>query len=112
MATLSKAVNYTAEMIQTLQADYKGEDNKAEVAALAAKLGKKPASIVAKLSNLKIYKPAKAVSTASKPKYTKAMRAVKVCNLVADLNEDVDAEALEKTSVRVLQILEAALTND
>ena len=108
MTVKTKAVNYTPDMITKLKADYVGQDNKAEVAALAKTLGKNPNSIVAKLSSLGIYKRATVKTVAGKPKYTKAMRAEKIVSMVPEL-KDIDVESLEKTSVRVLQALENVL---
>lgn len=69
-----KAVNYTAEMIETLRAGYTGTDNAKEVEALAAATGKTPASVRAKLASLGLYKAAeKATSKEEGEKVTKTI---------------------------------------
>jgi Mn-dependent DtxR family transcriptional regulator len=54
---MAKTVNYTDAQLEVLRAEYVGNDNAVEVAAIAEKLGKTPASVRAKLANLGIYKP-------------------------------------------------------
>lgn len=54
---MAKTVNYTDAQLDILRAEYTGADNSAEVAAIAEKVGKTPASVRAKLANLGIYKP-------------------------------------------------------
>ena len=107
--TISKAVNYDANTLQTMRDTYTGKDNKAEIAALAELTGKSAGSLVAKLAQMKLYVKATATGSIAKPKYTKNARAVKIVSLVEGLKA-TDVDSLEKASVNVLDILEKALT--
>ena len=61
----TKAVNYSQAMLDTMATMYTGADNKAEVAAIAKKLGKTAGSVRAKLSQLGVYEVAAKTATAS-----------------------------------------------
>jgi len=106
----AKAVNYTSDMIQTIQSVYTGKDNAAELKDLEEQTGKNKASLIAKLSQLGLYVPAKATGKIAKPKYTKNARAIKICSMIPEAKE-ADAVSLESASVRVLELLEKALTS-
>ncbi len=67
----AKVVNYSDADLSVLRAGYTGEDNATEVAALAEKLGKTPASVRAKLASLKLYKSAEKGKTESVERVTK-----------------------------------------
>jgi hypothetical protein len=102
------AVNYTATDIETMGALYTGKNNKADVDAIAAKIGKSPASVRAKLANLGLYKKAEAV-TGKKGGVKKEEIAAKIAPVVG-LNE-AETEALAKTTIPVLTKILAKLVN-
>jgi len=105
-----KTVNYTDEMVAELRKGYDGtasdEDRKAQVAALAAKLGKKEASIRAKLTREGIY-----VALAKAPKGKAPVRKAALVQAIADAIEaDVDVVgSLEKATKVALEKVLAAL---
>lgn len=107
--TKSKATNYTAEQVEVLTTGYTGADNATEVKALAEAVGKTPASVRAKLANLGLYQKSEPEKTETGERATKAVKAQAVAEL-ANLNE-VEQEALTKTTGAVLDKLLARLTN-
>jgi hypothetical protein len=58
----AKVVNYTEAQEAIMKAEYTAAPTKETVDMLAAKFGKKPSSIIAKLSRMEIYVPAVRVS--------------------------------------------------
>ena len=104
-----KAVNYSAEQIAVLTSEYKGVDNAAEVAALATKLNKSPASVRAKLASLKLYKAEKPVSEKSE-KVTKEVIASAIAEKVGLKEHEV--EGLAKATKSALEKIMAALVRD
>lgn len=106
--TKAKAANYTAEMEATLRAGYTGADNKAEVNALAAAIGKTPASVRAKLSTMGIYQKAEATSTAKSG--DNKMQLAERIGAVAGL-KDFEVEGLAKATKGALEKVLNSLTN-
>ena len=104
-----KVVNYTDEMVAVLHAEYDGtasdETRKAQVTALAVKLGKKEASIRAKLTREGIYV---ALTKAPKGK-APVLKATLVQAIADEINTDVDVVgSLEKaTKVALVKVLVA-----
>ena len=96
-----KAANYTPEMIKTIETMYTGKDNKAEVVAIAAKIGKTPASVRSKAADLGIYVAAGKAKTES--------GRVKKSDIVADIAKalgglsEAEQEGLEKATAVPLQ---------
>ena len=99
MAT-EKAVNYTAEQVETLVAGYKAGET---VEALAVALGKSVRSIVAKLSREGIY--VAKVKTAAEGRVTKADLIEKIAAKFGVESEKLDS--LEKATKEALEILAA-----
>ena len=104
----TKAVNYTPDMIEHLKAGYTGENNQEEINKLSNELGRKPASIIAKLSSMQVYKKAETVKGAKVVKDTKAKKAARI-GLVVGLT-DLQTETLTSASVSTLDVIEAYVT--
>ena len=101
----SKSTNYTSDMIDHLKAGYTGQNNKTEVQQLANELGKKPASVIAKLSSLNLYVKAETVKGAKVVKDTKAKKAARIGEVIGLTG--LQAETLASASVSTLDALEA-----
>lgn len=101
-----KSVNYTEEMVQRMEAEYQASPTRETVEFLAEEFGKTTRSIVAKLSNLGIYKAPTRTTKAGKPVVRKA-------ELVAQVSDALDLgvtlESLEKASKADLEALVAAV---
>ena len=105
-----KAVNYTDEMVQAMTTAYNAaetdEARKAVVVALAAEFGKKPASVVAKLVSLNVYKaPTAKGKTGEKP-----IKKDELVDLIASFI-GVPADklpGLEKANKSALQVISTA----
>lgn len=105
-----KVVNYTDEMVARMKEVYDGSasdaDRKAQVAALAAELGKSEASVRAKLTSEGVYVP-----------YSKApagKNTVRKATLVAAIAAQLDVaeevvESLEKANKVALALIYKAL---
>lgn len=89
----AKAVNYNEAEIAVLHSDYTGADNATEVAAIAEKLGKTPASVRAKLANLGIYKKAEEVSDGDGERITKMVIAEAIGQRIGLLEAEVEGLA-------------------
>ncbi len=100
----AKAVNYTPEVAQAIEAAYVASPTKETVEALAVEFSKTTRSIVAKLSNLGVYKAQERKTKAGKPIVRKA-------DLVASIGEalGVTVETLEKASKADLEAVVEAL---
>lgn len=112
MATSTKkatAANYSDEALKTLEAGYTGTNNKAEVAALAAKLGKTVPSVRAKLAGMGLYKKEEAAKGASTR--TKKVDTVESLSKFVPNLTPADCEGLEKATAAPLEKILAALTN-
>ena len=103
-----KAVNYSVDQIATMSAMYTGEDNIAEVRAIASAIDKPVNSVRAKLSSMGVYVRAEAVKTVSN-KVTKEVKATQIAGFV-DLSE-AETLSLSKTTGAVLDKLLARLTS-
>lgn len=91
-------VNYTSEMIDVLRAEYKGEDNDAEISALSEKTGKTKASIRAKLASLGLYR--KAEKSLEGERVTKTVIAEAIGEAVG--LDEVEVEGLAKAGKSAL----------
>lgn len=109
MTKKTKAANYTTENLATLTAGYTGNDNKAEVKTLAAKVGKTEASVRAKLSNMGLYKVAKKTVTAS-TRVKKVDIVNAIVNAGVGLNE-AERDGLEKATAGALNKILGKLTH-
>ena len=104
-----KPVNYTPEMVEALEAGYDGSADEAvrvaQVSALADELGRKEASIRAKLTHLGLYVPKAPVE----PKAKGVLKADLVMQIAAKIGADEDVVgSLEKaTKVALTKVLEA-----
>jgi hypothetical protein len=109
MTTSTKAVkvpNYTPEMVDTMKAMYKGEDNVAEVKAISLAVGRSENSVRAKLNTEKLYKKAVVVKAAS----GRVTKAAKVAGIGAILGlSDAEEEGLIKATAAPLEKILAAL---
>jgi hypothetical protein len=108
MTTVTKPAkaNYSETDIAVLRSSYTGADNKAEVAAIAVKIGKSPASVRAKLANLGLYVKAEEVD---KPK------ARGKADIVAEIATKIglpehDFDGLAKATIRPLEAILKALS--
>jgi hypothetical protein len=101
-----KAVNYTAEQIERLKAVYTGADNKGEVAALSAELGKAEPSIRAKLASLGLYVAADKASVKSDRVTKEAL--VDQIGAIVGLNE-AEREGLAKATKTAIEKVLAKL---
>ena len=104
MTEVSKAVNYTDEMVQAMVADYQDNPTKETVAKLSQEFNKTTRSIVAKLVREGVYQAAPRVTKTGAPVVRKA-------DLVAQINEalGVELSTLEKASKQDLESLVNAL---
>jgi len=106
---MAKTVNYTDEQVAELTEAYTAvvdapeADRDAVVAEYAAKFGKKPRSIIAKLSNLKIYVAKTPVAKDGEPAIKKDAAAA-VLREVAGLPL-TSAESLTKADIKALTAL-------
>ena len=118
---MAKTVNYTSEQVARLQDVYNPAasevERKAMVASLAAEFDKKPNSIIAKLSNMKIYVPKPvAVSTVTG---MEAQKKDAMAQTISDLIEEnferpdnvhaVNVETLAKANKTDLSVIILAL---
>jgi hypothetical protein len=102
----AKATNYSEQDIATLRSGYTGADNKAEVAAIAVKIGKSPASVRAKLANLGLY-----VKTEDVDKPKARGKADVVAEIAAKIGlPEYDQDGLAKATVRSLEAILKALS--
>jgi len=108
---MEKAVNYTPEMVEALHAGYdpeaSDEARKAQVAALAAQLGKSEGSIRAKLTHEGIY-----VTLTKAPAGKNTVRKAAIVTAIAgalEVDEDVIG-SLEKATKNTLILVFNALT--
>jgi hypothetical protein len=107
--TTKKAANYTEEVLTTMREMYTGKDNKVEVPAIAAKIGKPVASVRAKLASLGLYhKEAVAASTSTRTK--KSDLVAGIVKMGVPLS-DAESEGLEKSTASALDKILATLTN-
>jgi len=104
MTEVTKAVNYTEEMVQAMVADYQDNPTPETVAKLSEEFSKTTRSIVAKLVREGVYKAAPRVTKTGAPVIRKA-------ELVAQINETLGVElsTLEKASKQDLESLVTAL---
>jgi hypothetical protein len=106
---VKKAANYDDATLATMREMYTGENNKQEVSAIAAKIGKPVASIRAKLAQMGVYqKEEKAATTSTRVKKVDIVSAIVKAGV--PLN-DAEAEGLEKSTASALQKVLARLTN-
>lgn len=105
----SKAPNYSDEAIARLEAVYTeaqtDEQRKNAVAILAEELGKTKASIIAKLSNMKIYVKA---TQAPKAKVDRGPTKAQLAGEIAErlnITNDVLIEGIAKADKRALQAI-------
>ena len=97
---VSKAVNYTEEMVDAMVADYQDNPTKETVEKLSAEFGKTTRSIVAKLVREGVYISAPRVTKTGAPVVRKADLVVRIQNAVG-----VEIPTLEKASKADLQLL-------
>lgn len=102
-----KTANYSEAQIAELKSGYTGSDNVAEVAALAEKLGKTPASVRAKLSSMGLYKTAEKADSET-DRVTKRVLVEKVGEIVGLSEAEVDG--LEKATKSALEKVLARLS--
>ena len=115
MSEATKVQNYTDEMVSRMVAEYEAESTVETVERLATELGKTKRSVIAKLSNLGVYK--------AQEKVTKSGKAVvRKDELVAVIEAafDIKVESLTKANkadlealveaVQVMSIVNAAFT--
>lgn len=105
MTEVTKAANYTEEMVNAMVADYESNPTKETVAKLSQEFNKTTRSIVAKLVREGVYQAAPRVTKTGAPVVRKA-------DLVAQINEalGVELSTLEKASKQDLESLVCALT--
>lgn len=104
---MAKTVNYTEAQLDILKSEYVGADNASEVAAIAEKIGKKPASVRAKLASLGLYKVPENQKSIDVERVTKSVIAEAIAQKVGLLEAEVDG--LSKASRGALDKILAAL---
>jgi len=104
-----KVKNYSDADIAVLKSGYTGLDNKAEVAKLAAELGKTPQSVRAKLSNMGVY--VKEEKESAKADRTNKTAIAESIGAAVGLKEH-EIEGLAKATKSALEKVLAALTNE
>jgi len=97
---VSKAANYSDEMVDAMVADYQDNPTKETVEKLSAEFGKTTRSIVAKLVREGVYISAPRVTKTGAPVVRKADLVVRIQNAVG-----VEIPTLEKASKADLQLL-------
>ena len=103
--------NYSAQEINVLNADYTGQNNATEVAAIAKKLNRTEASIRSKLVQLKLYVKAPVVAKKSESGGQKLDIAQNICNMVG-ISPDVFGEGLAKANKEPLDRILTTLVNN
>ena len=105
MTEVTKAANYTDEMVDAMVADYQDSPSKDTVAKLAKEFNKSTRSIVAKLVREGVYVAAPRVTKAGAP-------VVRKSELVAQVQEllGVEMPTLEKASKQDLESLLCSIT--
>jgi len=105
MTEVTKAANYTEEMVDAMVADYQDSPSKDTVAKLAKEFNKSTRSIVAKLVREGVYVAAPRVTKAGTP-------VVRKSELVAQVQEllGVEMPTLEKASKQDLESLLCSIT--
>ena len=100
MTEVTKAANYTEEMVDAMVADYQSNPTKDTVAKLSAEFGKTTRSIVAKLVREGVYVAAPRVTKTGAPVVRKA-------EIVAQIQDALGIElpTLEKASKQDLESL-------
>jgi ribosomal protein S4 len=101
-------MSYTDKEIETITELYTGQDNAAELKVIAETLGKTEPSVRAKLSSMGLY--IKSAQKTAKKKGVKKEDLTKQIAPMLKLNE-IEEEALGKTTVAVLEKILARLTN-
>jgi hypothetical protein len=107
MTEVTKAANYSEEMVQAMVADYQDNPTKETVEKLSAEFGKTTRSIVAKLVREGVYVAAPRVTKTGAPVVRKA-------DIVSQIQDAVGTElpSLEKASKADLQaLLDAVMGN-
>jgi hypothetical protein len=104
MSDTTKVVNYTDEMVEAIRSEYEAAPVRATVDALAARFGKTPRSIIAKLSTLGIYQAPARVTKTGKPVVKKEAL---VAEIVATIG--VELPSLVKANKQDLEALVSAL---
>jgi hypothetical protein len=104
MTEATKTINYTDEMVETITARYEAEPTKATIEALAAELEKTTRSVIAKLSNLGIYKAQERTTKAGKPVVRKAELVAQVEGALG-----IKVPSFEKASKQDLEVLASAV---
>jgi len=104
MSDTTKVVNYTDEMVDAIRSEYEAAPVRATVDALAARFGKTPRSIIAKLSTLGIYQAPARVTKTGKPVVKKEAL---VAEIVATIG--VELPSLVKANKQDLEALVSAL---
>jgi len=104
MSDTTKVVNYTDEMVEAIRSEYEAAPVRATVDALAARFGKTPRSIIAKLSTLGIYQAPTRVTKTGKPVVKKEAL---VAEIVATIG--VELPSLVKANKQDLEALVSAL---
>lgn len=106
-----KSVNYSDDTIATMKAMYTGKDNKKDVAAIAAKIGKTAGSVRAKLSNLGVYEVEKKGTTKSGAGTTKKVDLVeRIAGAVGGLSEAEQDGLVKATASPLAKILNQLTT--
>ena len=105
MTEVSKAVNYTDEMVQAMVADYQDNPTPETVAKLSQEFNKTTRSIVAKLVREGVYQAAPRVTKTGAP-------VVRKSEIVSQIQDQLGVEllTLEKASKQDLESLLCSIT--
>lgn len=102
----AKAPNYTDEMVKELYEVYSANPTRETVDELAAKFGKSPKSVIAKLSSMEIYQVPERTAKDGSPIVKKEDIVKEICEAL-----DINAESLVKANKRDLQTVAEAVRN-
>ena len=106
MTAVTKPVNYTAEMVDAMVADYSANPNRDTVAQLASEFKKTTRSIVAKLVREGVYVAAPRVTKTGAPVIRKSEYVTQIQDMVG-----MELSSLEKASKADLEKLVSGLNS-
>jgi len=106
MSAATKPVNYTADMVDAMVAEYSANPNKDTVAQLASEFKKTTRSIVAKLVREGVYVAAPRVTKTGAPVIRKAAYVSQINDMLG-----LELSSLEKASKADLEALVAGLNS-
>jgi hypothetical protein len=104
MTNKAKEPNYTEKMEARLRSEYEANPTRDTVDALAEEMGKSPRSIIAKLSNMSIYKAPPRLTKAGTPIVKKETLVAEICEALG-----IECPSLVKANKQDLERLTKAV---